>query len=291
MPLPKIEQQDAKVLAAGYSGAFRKVEIASIVAFLGLMAGIGWRVAPHVKDSPWLVLSAFILGYIGADFVSGFVHWMADTWGSTDMPILGKAFVRPFREHHVDQKAITRHDFIETNGANCLISLWVAVIAFMTPLDSKLGLFWAVWSASLILWVMFTNQFHKWAHEDNPAGWVSFLQRWHLILPPAHHKIHHTAPFSRYYCITVGWLNKPLYKVGFFQTLERLVTALTGMMPRADDIGVAAATTVAAIQKAEFAASSVLPTAEDVKAAVSDVKAAVSDVKAAVSPSPHPQKY
>ena len=70
---------------------------------------------------------------------------------------------------------------------------------------------------------------------------MAFLQRVHLILPPAHHQIHHTAPFNKYYCITVGWLNKPLAMIGFFPMLERLVTWATGLLPRQDDIGTEAA--------------------------------------------------
>ncbi len=193
---PKIEQQDAKALAAGYTRAQRGIDVASITVYFGLMAFIAWKVAPHAPAAPWIIVSAVLMGFIGADFVSGFVHWMADTWGSTDMPILGKAFVRPFREHHVDKKAITRHDFIETNGNNCLISIPVAIGAALMPLNSKWMLFGVVWCWSLILWVMLTNQFHKWSHQDSPAKWVVVLQRMHLILPQDHHDIHHTAPFN-----------------------------------------------------------------------------------------------
>ena len=64
------------------------------------------------------------------------------------------------------------------------------------------------------------NQFHKWAHADQPPRFARFLQRWHLILPPTHHAVHHAAPHDKYYCITVGWLNPILSWMRFFRILE-----------------------------------------------------------------------
>lgn len=246
------------------------VEVLSILAFFGMLACLVARLWNPAKSSPWWVMVAALSGYLAADFCSGLVHWMGDTWGSPDVPLLGATVIRPFREHHVDQTAITRHDFVETNGANCLISLPAAAASLFLPVDcgQGLGLFAATFLGSLILWVFGTNQFHKWAHLSSPPAWISTLQRWHLILPPDHHALHHTAPFSRYYCITVGWLNWPLSKMRFFPILERLVTSLTGALPRRDEIG-------------DRAARLLLPAEPEQPASVLAVAAVSASLKAA----------
>jgi hypothetical protein len=78
------------------------------------------------------------------------------------------------------------------------------------------------------------------------AASMAFLQRWHLILPPAHHQLHHTRPFTSHYCITTGWLNWPLNWARFFPVLEWCITTCTGALPRRDDLGTMAAEQVMA---------------------------------------------
>jgi len=250
----QIQQRDGYALREGYGPAVRRFEIASIVVYAGAMAWLLLRLAGGVLDSPFLAASAFMLGFVAADFVSGIVHWLADTWGTVDLPIAGRALIRPFREHHVDPKAITRHDFIETNGNNCFICIApVTLTAAFVSFDGWKGVFAGVLVFSLCLWIFCTNQFHKWSHSDDPPAVVVLLQRLSLILPRDHHAVHHSAPFATYYCITVGWLNEPLHRVGFFRGLERMISATTGLLPREDDIGRAAAE--ASVEEAEVCPS------------------------------------
>lgn len=252
----RLEQRDALELAAGYSRSIRILEVSSITAFFAVVLWQLVRLAAPALENPWTMVAAFAAGYLFADFVSGFVHWMADTWGSVEMPVLGNALLRPFREHHVDEKAITRHDFVETNGNNCLICVPAGTAALFVPLDNPWVFFLMAWLLWSMLWVFGTNQFHKWAHLDEPPPVVAFLQRWHLILPPAHHAIHHTAPFATHYSITTGWMNRPLAAIRFFRVLEWLVTSVFGLIPRADDLGERAALDVQddiAVKPAELA--------------------------------------
>jgi TMEM189-like protein len=246
----EIRHRDRKSLRAGYSPAVRRFEIASIFLYCCAMAWLLSRIVPLATEYPWLTASAFMFGVVLADFASGFIHWLADTWGSPDIPVIGQALIRPFREHHVDQKEITRHDFVETNGNNCFISIPFTVGGALIPQTGAPSLFLATALFSLCLWVFCTNQFHKWAHLDQPPRWIDWLQRMSLILPRDHHAVHHTAPFRKYYCITVGWLNEPLHRARFFQALERIITVTTGLVPREDDVGAAAGQAILAEEPA-----------------------------------------
>jgi plasmanylethanolamine desaturase len=205
----------------------RCFETSAIVAVLGISAVLAWRIMAAAHDfAAWAtVASAIVLGYLLSDLVSGFVHWLADRFGSPETPIFGANFVRPFREHHEDPLVITRHDFIETNGNNCIVSLPVLVLALLLPLPD--GSYWRLFGVglalSLSLFAFATNQIHKWAHMEQVPAVVRVLQQAHLILSPQHHDLHHSAPFETHYCITTGWLDLPLEKLKVFDALEQAV--------------------------------------------------------------------
>jgi hypothetical protein len=171
----------------------------------------------------WLIALAIPLGVLGGDFVSGIVHWAADTYGSEDTPLIGPSLVKPFRLHHVYPRDICTHGLVETTGNVCILAVPV--------LSGCLYLMWLMPQSGLLAFSVFsfaltaaatigTNQFHKWAHQESPSALARWLQRKRLVLEPQHHKLHHTQPFNVNYCITNGWLNPLLNKLQFFRRLE-----------------------------------------------------------------------
>ncbi len=83
----------------------------------------------------------------------------------------------------------------------------------------------------------FSYQIHKWSHTYfGLPRYITIFQDLHIILPRKHHRIHHVAPHETFFCITTGWLNYPMEKVGFWPKLETLITKTTGALPRADDL-------------------------------------------------------
>ncbi|BDA77865.1 hypothetical protein LPTSP3_g07950 [Leptospira kobayashii] len=209
----------------------RKLEIGSVFLFLIGLIFLVKKTFPLFAASfsgePWmssvyLILSLGI-GYIIADFLSGMVHFLCDNFGDENTAYFGPAFIQPFRMHHVDPTDITKHDFFETNGNTCLVVLPVMGIYYFV-FDSI-----SVWISFSFLFsitsIVFTNQFHKWAHLENPPGWIRILQTSGMILPKKMHSMHHTPPFSSYYCITCGWLN-PLFEfIKFFPRLKTSIEA------------------------------------------------------------------
>jgi ubiquitin-conjugating enzyme E2 variant len=220
-------------LARGYTRSHRLYELCGIV--LGVSAGgtLALRLGSMSNLSGWWVPLALFLGMLGADLTSGLVHWACDTWGSVRTPILGKLAIRTFREHHVDQMAITRHDFVETNGHNIALSVLPSVVGLsMLERGTLTSTVVAMSLFAMALFTGLTSQIHKWAHQESPPTVVRWLQDARLILAPRHHDEHHVAPYSCNYCITTGWLNAPLRAIRFFETAERVISKVSGAKPR-----------------------------------------------------------
>jgi Lipid desaturase domain len=190
----------------------------SAPAFLDLDLALGFALSVGV-----------IAGYFMADLLSGTVHWLADRYFDPRTPFLGPALIAPFREHHADPMAMTRHDFFEISGNNSLTTIPLALGLLLLPVPSSLvakGFTTCV--VSLAFSIIATNQFHCWAHVASPPAIVDRLQRFGLILSPEQHAVHHEGSHDRSYCVTNGWMNPLLDRQRAFTRLERGIERLTG---------------------------------------------------------------
>src|SRR3989344_1098762 len=145
----------------------------------------------QIPNNIFLFLLSLILSTLFVDFASGLAHWLGDTWGNETWPIFGKTFIKPFREHHQDQRAICRHSFLETNGNNAIITLPFLLFGlYLSLTPSKIHFF--ISSTILIssILALLTNQIHKWAHAENVNRLVRLLQQGDFILSPENHKVH-----------------------------------------------------------------------------------------------------
>lgn len=196
-----------------YSLSQRLLEYAAIGLFALLAV---WSVCRLFQVSSLyfipVAISTAVFAWLAVDLLSGLLHFAFDSWGSVHSPIIGNAFIRPFREHHVHPQEMTRHDFVELNGASSLACLPVLAAAAALPLTSMV---WMTVQAALLfvaLGAFVTNLCHKWAHSEaaTTPRIIRWSQRHRLVLSPEHHRLHHTAPFNSHFCMTNGWLNKPL---------------------------------------------------------------------------------
>ena len=184
----------------------------------------------------WLLPLALALGFALADFISGTVHWFADTYFDPTTPLLGPLLIEPFREHHRDPLGITGHGFLELSGNSALGTLPLAGAAlWLGPPGPHVGMQLLQASAiGLSTALLATNVFHRWAHMPRPPTVALRLHKARLVLPPVVHDLHHRAAYDRSYCVTSGWLNPVLDATRFFSCLERLLSII-GIEPTRDE--------------------------------------------------------
>lgn len=212
-------------------------DVASVSALLVLLALAVARVAPVLGgDAPaWVLLPACVAAVLAADLVSGVVHWICDRFFAEDTPLIGRMLIHPFREHHVDPMAITRHGLFELCGNNALAVVLpvLALVLSGAPRASAGALAVHGFVIAFSFAVFATNQMHKWAHAVEAGMVVRWLQRMRLILSPEVHDRHHRGDFSRGYCVTTGWLNPVLDAYRVLPRCEAWLRAARVRSPRA----------------------------------------------------------
>lgn len=223
-PLPRDESVDS----SGWLHSFLEHSATILFPLLFVSALLLSCQRLSEAEAVWLFIPGALLGLVFGDFVTGLVHWAADTYGEESTPVIGRSLVKPFRVHHVRPLEICEHGIVETIGNTCILATPVLIlfIVFTASGEISAAASFAVFTAAVTIGVtVATNQFHKWAHQATPSRVVHVLQRARIILSPEHHRVHHTAPFELSYAITNGWLNPLLNRTHFFRRLEGALRA------------------------------------------------------------------
>ncbi len=215
-----VEMGVAELFAAAAAGLVE----ASGVGALGEAVASSWVLA-----IAWIVVQ-FLLAVIAADFVSGFMHWIEDSYFSEKTPLIGKWIIAPNMLHHRDPRAFVKNSWLRSADVPLIIAGLVLLGAW------GLGLFhW-----TLVVFVLFAvnaAEFHKWAHRSRTENGrlIVFLQQAGLVQTPAHHAGHHRGGRDRRYCTITNCVNPVVDAVQLWRGLEWVILKLTGVAKRPEE--------------------------------------------------------
>lgn len=164
-----------------------------------------------------IALCDLLLGLLAADFVTGFVHWAEENYGSVRWPILGKYIIAPNRVHHAEPRKFLEGGYWRRNWTTIAPA---AAALLMLLLCGGLSTF----SAATCFFASQANEIHAWAHQKCSPP-IRLLQET-ILQGPAHHSRHHQAPYDRRYCVITPFLNPLLDAAGFWSRLEMALATM-----------------------------------------------------------------
>ena len=171
-------------------------------------------------------IGTIFLCWWAADFLTGFFHWLEDTYCLENLPLIGGFICEPNIEHHLDPQLMVRvGTFFSRN-----VFQWVLCG----------GLFAALWMVGMgniysfltLLFASFGNEVHRWNHMSRSGPVISFIKETGLIQSQRQHSLHHKPPHTGYYCVLSSQLNPILERVGFWRRLEDCVEFVSGISPK-----------------------------------------------------------
>ena len=139
-----------------------------------------------------------VLAWLGADLLSGFVHWFIESvlsrFSSFDW------LVTPFLEHHATSTLEDETWYITFSHIGILASAFLSIL-YVFPLPPFFVGYW-IWLVA----IAYMNQaIHRLCHRplaDRPR-WFAKIQDWGLVLTAEHHAVHHDQ-LDRNYCLVSG---------------------------------------------------------------------------------------
>ena len=176
------------------------------------------------------LLLRLIATWLVVDWISGFVHWLEDSYGHPFARFTGRRVTIPNLIHHARPRAFIQNSWYTSSELLLFTCLAVMAIAWLFGRLSPMVVFGAFLGAN-------ANQVHKWSHRSpRENGWlVAALQRLHVIQSPSHHQQHHMGMKNSHYCVLTDILNPILDGIGFWRALEFAIAKVFGVRKRDDD--------------------------------------------------------
>lgn len=158
-----------------------------------------------------------------ADFITGLIHWIEDTYGVPTWPLLGEAVIEPNILHHSHPIAFTMGSVLYRNYQVFALGAAAVIVCYAAG--------WLTWQVCLtITLASMGNEIHAWAHKRPRWRVLRLLQDMKLVVSPEQHAKHHRPPYNTNFCTITNWLNPLLDAVRFWWCLESGL-AVVGVTP------------------------------------------------------------
>ena len=184
------------------------------------------------------ILGVLLISIYIADFLTGFFHWLEDTYCSDNTihgrllgHFIGKYVCDPNIDHHLrSHEMVDGGTFFTRNLIPWLMALSASMVALLIDWYG----WWFTWHWSLYATFWFAsmgNEIHRLNHmRDNQLNpFQLFLRDSGLIQARTQHSLHHKPPFDRHYCVLVSFNNAWLERVKFWRRTEWFLFTVFGL--------------------------------------------------------------
>lgn len=171
------------------------------------------------------MLTQILICVLVADFLTGFSHWIEDTYGVPSWPFIGKTVIVDNINHHRNPGMMGSMTTILSRNMS---SMAIAVII----LGCLAIMGWVHWTLFLTAFLgVMGNEVHNWNHDAIRNPFIVFLWDTGIIQSKKQHAKHHIPPYNKYFCTLTNFLNPVLEVLRFWRVLEWLI-ALFGIKPK-----------------------------------------------------------